>query len=909
MNAERLVFFMAGDSKDEVFMSLEDDEPVSNAVIPSKKEGAKPVKVEQDEPFLMAEIVDSTIVESLSGSFSVSWPLLGMDCPDCASKAMGALSHMKQVSSPHVSATSGEVRFDVQLEHGPLADVSSVLRSLGHAPDVEHHELVGVRGKSVAHRNAVPVQKLVRLFRQQPGVLDVEVSDDDRILIQLVANASKELVEARDRALNHVTGIEPRFAAARSNRLRPDQWRLIGGGIALPVLFLVILAEFMGLNHFIVGAIALPGVFVGGLQMFKEALASLKNRQMGFQVLTSLAVIGAGILGMWEEALIVAILVAFTAHLEGDALLKAREAMQGGLDRLPRTARKLTSDKVCIDPAAITPSTAFSLPMANQGLSLAMAAPSNQVGQDTEVVPIDLVHPGDRIEIRSGELIPADGRIIEGKGALDKAPLTGESVPVDVTVGDEIEAGLVLARGPVVCEVIAVGTETRLSGLIDAVHSFREAPPRLQSGIEKFTAIWVPFVLFGAFAVWYFIYPDDWKIILLLWVVSCPCALLLATPVPHAAALSSAAHKGVIVRGGDALERMARVNSVLLDKTGTLTSGRPTIGSIVMGKNRRKNSALQLMMGLEARSSHPYALAIVAHCEAEGAKAASLSQLNDIDAGVEGVHNGAKVAFIRPDKAKNMGIEVEASLAAAFKAAQSEGHGASLLAKDGVAIALATFVHDDTRHGSDRLIASLNSRNIRVEILSGDHQEAVSQFARSVGLPESAAHGGLSPEEKVKWVRNRSKSNVTMMVGDGFNDAAALAVADVGVAVGTGESVNLEAADILIPGDDPSMLTEMIDLARKAQRTLMQNLFFSVAITLTLVFAVVQQWYDQLWVGVLIHEASVILVILNGARLAQNGEALVLLKETLRTMIDDTKEAFSCFKQRYLSPKSDVPSV
>ena len=909
MSARRLVFFMAGDSKDEVFMSLEDDEPISKVKTPSKKKDAEPVNIQQDEPVLMGEIVDSTIVESLSGSFSVSWPLLGMDCPDCASKAMGALSHMKQVSSPHVSATSGEVRFDVQLEHGPLADVSSVLRSLGHAPDVEHHELVGVRGKSVAHRNAVPVQKLVRLFRQQPGVLDVEVSDDDRILIQLVANASKELVESRDRALNHVTGVEPRFAVARSNRLRPDQWRLIGGGIALPILGLVILAEFMGLNHFIIGAIAFPGVFVGGLQMFKEALASLKNRQMGFQVLTSLAVIGAGVLGMWEEALIVAILVAFTAHLEGDALLKAREAMQGGLDRLPRTARKLTADKVCIDPAAIATATGFSLPMASSGFSLAMAAAPNQATQDAEIVPIDLVHPGDRIEIRSGELIPADGRIIEGKGALDKAPLTGESVPVDVGVGDVIEAGLVLASGPVICEVIAVGTETRLSGLIDAVHSFREVPPRLQSGIEKFTAIWVPFVLFGAFAVWYFIYPDDWKIILLLWVVSCPCALLLATPVPHAAALSNAAHNGVIIRGGDALERMARVNSVLLDKTGTLTSGRPTVGSVVMGKNRRKNSALQLMMGLEARSSHPYALAMVSHCEAEGIKAASLSQLNDIDAGVEGVHKNAKVAFIRPDKATSMGIEVEDTLAKAFKTAQSEGYGASLLTKDGVAIALATFIHDDTRQGSDQLIASLKSRNIRVEILSGDHQEAVSQFARSVGLPESAAHGGLSPEEKVNWVRNRSKSNVTMMVGDGFNDAAALAVADVGVAVGTGESVNLEAADILIPGDDPSMLTDMIDLARKAQRTLMQNLFFSVAITLTLVFAVVQQWYDQLWVGVLIHEASVILVILNGARLAQNGEALVLLRETLRTMIADTKEAFSCFKQRYLSPKPNVSSV
>jgi Cd2+/Zn2+-exporting ATPase len=890
---------MGKEGEEEVFLSLEDD-----AATPKPAPAPTPAEPEpeEDTSYLMAEVVDTSMVEEATGAYTVSWPLLGMDCPDCAAKAMGALRHMKQVTEPNVSATSGEVRVSVDLERGPLSEVSSVLRSLGHAPDVEHHELVGVRAKAVAHRNSVPVAQLERVIRRQPGVLDAEVGDDDRILVQLVASAEQELVAARNRALEHLIGTEPKFATATSNRLRPDQWRLIGAGIALPVLLVVMVAELLGYHGVLIPVLALPGVLIGGLQMFKEALASLKNLQMGFQVLTSLAVIGAGILGMWEEALIVTILVAFTAHLEGDALLKAREAMQGGLDRLPRTARRINDGALCITPDT---------PIASQniGIALQMAtAPTlpmaSQAQPETETVPIDLIRPGDKIEIRSGELIPADGRILEGKGALDKAPLTGESVPVDVGVGDVIEAGLVLARGPVVCEVLAVGDNTRLSGLIDAVHSFREAPPRLHSGIEKFTAIWVPLVLFGAFAVWYFMFPDNWKIILLLWVVSCPCALLLATPVPHAAALSNAAHRGVIVRGGDALERMARVNHVLLDKTGTLTSGRPTVGEVVLGKQRRMNSALKLMMGLEARSSHPYALAIMDHCEEQGIQPAAIKGLTDIDAGVQGVHGSTSVAFIRPDKAAGMGVEVEASLMDAFEAAKENGHGASLLVKDNVGIAIVTFIHDDTRDGSGALIASLSERSVNVEILSGDHQSAVSEFARSVGLPESAAHGGLSPEDKVKWVKARSSSHVTMMVGDGFNDAAALAVADVGVAVGTGESVNLEAADILIPGDDPRMLTEMIDLARQAQRTLMQNLFFSVAITVTLVFAVIQQWYDQLWVGVLIHEASVILVILNGARLAQNGQALPLLKETLRTMVDDTKRAFASFKARYMPAKA-----
>ena len=890
----------------EVFLSLEDDPPAAAPVQPVEAEDTSSTGVEvaaDEAPALEADLLDTTVLSEATGSYTVSWPILGMDCPDCATKATRAMNQMKQVSNPNVSVTSGEVKLDIDLEVGPLFEISSVLRSLGHAPDVEHHELVGVKASAVAQRNGVPVQRLDRVIRRQPGVLDVEISDDDRILVQLVVTNDEALLASRRQGLESVLGRPPEFTEATSNRVRPDQWRLIGGGVALPVLIIVMIAEFLGYHGPLIPVLAAPGVAIGGVQMFKEAYGSLRSLQMGFQVLTSLAVIGACILGMWEEALIVTILVAFTVHLEGDALLKAREAMQGGLDRLPRTARKVSkTPEISVDNlgSIAAPSVGISLPMAPP------LAPVHSPAHHPEdnVVPVDLVHPGDLIEIRSGELIPADGRIVEGSGALNKAPLTGESVPVDVGVGDTIEAGLVLAQGPVVCEVLAVGDNTRLSGLIDAVHTFREVPPRLHSGIEKFTAVWVPLVLFGAFVVWYFAFPDDWKIILLLWVVSCPCALLLATPVPHAAALSNAAQSGAVVRGGDALERMAHVNHILLDKTGTLTSGKPKIGDVVLGKGRRQASALQIMMGLEARSNHPYALSIVEHCEAEGIKPANIKNLTDIDAGVAGKHGAAEVAFIRPDKAESMGVDVEDRLLQAFETAKSEGHGASLLVKDRVGIAVVTFVHDDTRDGSVELIAAMRERNINVEILSGDHQQAVSEFARSVGLPESAAHGGLSPEEKVQWVQARSSSHVTMMVGDGFNDAAALAVADVGVAIGTGEAVNLEAADVLIPGDDPRLLTNMVDLARQAQRTLMQNLFFSVFVTVTLVFAVVQQWYDQLWVGVLIHELSVIIVILNGARLAQNGESFKLLKQTLSTMLDDTKLAFSTFKSRYFPARN-----
>ena len=881
-----------GEGDSDVFFSLEDD-PIE---APSEPVEAPPSVVVNEPVAEKVEILDAEIVMQATGDYTVEWPLIGMDCPDCASKATKALNLMPQVSRPVVSATSGEVKLSVNLEKGALSEVSNVLRSLGHAPDTEHHHLKGVKAGNVAKRNNTTLRELKKLFRLQPGILDADIEKDGRILLQMVTSADQELLKKRDEAIEQVCGSEPRYVTTTSNRLRPDQFRLLGAAFALPLLLIIIALELVGIEGWIPAAIAIPGILVSSYQMFREAIASIVNRQLGFQVLTSLAVIGACGLMMWEEALIVAILVALTAHLEGDALMKAREAMQGGLDRLPRVARRVP-DKKSFTPSAIQIGIAPSM-------TASMSPAVDHAPSEPEQVPIDLLSIGDLIEIRSGELVPADGRIVEGRGALNKAPLTGESVPVDVEEGDFVQAGLVLARGPVVLKIEAVGEQTQLFELIEAVHTFRDEPPRLQASIEKFTSLWIPIVLFGAFGVYWFLYPDNWKIILLLWVVACPCALLLAAPVPHAAALANSAHMGAIARGGDVLERLAKVNHVFLDKTGTLTSGKPSIGKVVMAKGRRREASVALAAGIEVRSSHPYADALRAFAEEQNIQPVDVKKIKDVNAGIQAMRNKEEVLMLRPDALAEYNIEIPAELKKEVEHAETQGHGASVLAKGGKCVALFTFVHDDTRQGADELIPELHKMGIHVQILSGDQQGAVDRFASSVGLPKTDAFGNQSPEDKVAVVRSRSDIAVTMMVGDGFNDAAALAVADVGVAVGSGESVNVEAADVMIPGDDPRMLSDLLKLARRTERNFRQNLSFSILVTVTLVYAVINGFYDALWVGVLIHEASVILVILNGARLAEGTGTLTLVKNTFIAMWEATRVALETGRKQLREMRS-----
>ena len=358
---------MAGRDDEESFMSLE-DEVVKPIKSKTQKKAKKPVgKASEKFEVLDAEILDTTVVEQVGGKYEVDWPLIGMDCPDCASKAMRGLSHLKQVVDPEISVTSGEIKLTVDLDEGLMSQVSTVMKSLGHPPNVPLNLLSSTNAEVVAKRNNIQKKDVKRLMMRQPGILDVEITKDDEILLQMVPAPKKALIKARDDSLRNVIGIEPKFTEASTTRLRADQWRLFGGTIAIPILLLIFIGEFLGWSPIILGLIGAYGVLIGGLQMFHEAVASLYSKQMGFQVLTSIAVIGASILGMWEEALMVVILVAIAGHLENSALDNARELMQGGLDRIPRTARKI-----------LNPSIKLASPMQFNAFSVQSITPSIQ---------------------------------------------------------------------------------------------------------------------------------------------------------------------------------------------------------------------------------------------------------------------------------------------------------------------------------------------------------------------------------------------------------------------------------------------------------------------------------------------------------------------------------------------------
>ena len=895
------------DEEGEDFLILDDDEeetpvskkPEETPVLPSmpklpslrmpgflrRKAKEKPEPEPEPEIEAVAESATGVLDADLAadGVHEFEWAIRGMDCPDCAMKATRAVSRLPGIEQCRVSATEGSVRLSLDIGRGQVSRASSVLENLGHSPDVEWLGVVGLTPREVAARLGIERRALRSSLMDIPGILNVSL-DDGRIELQRLWLVDTALRAVSEQRMEAILGPGFTLSPSKSSKLRPDQIRLLGAAMTVPLILGVIAVERIhAVPDVLAAVIGAFGVLFAGYQMFQEAFASIQNRVLGFQILTSLAVFGAVYLQEWAEALMVVGLVGFAAHLEDRALLRARESMQGGLDRLPRRARLLDSK-----PEEGETRTLNVLQPETRSLVVANC-------HDEELTPVEAIEPGDMVEVRSGEVVPVDGVVVEGTGSIDKAPLTGEPIPIPVNPDDFVEAGLVLVRGPLVIRAQAGGDDTRLSSLIDLVRQYRDQPTRTQSAIESFTAIWVPLVMIGAPVIGYLVYGATSQAVLttlLLWVVSCPCSLLLAAPVPHAAALSAASSSGLVARGGDVLEAAAGVELALLDKTGTLTSGQPRMTGLFVSEEENELRVLQIAAGLEQRSNHPYARSILALAQERSLKPSNVTGLADGDAGVSGTLRGQQVMLGRADWLMDRGVEIPLDVDSALAGSRKAGHGSSVLAIDGRAVAAFGFAHDDAREGVDALISALRENNVTVEILSGDEQASVEAFAQRLGIPSSSCRGGVDPEGKAQWVSERSKARRTLMAGDGFNDAGALAAADVGVAVGSGEQVNLDAADVLIPGEDPRALAKFIDLSKRTRRAVSMNIAISVGITMLLVCVVLLGWEIKLAAGVALHEASALIVILNGMWVTGTGpQRMTTLVDLVRDLRDDLMEA------------------
>ena len=817
-----------------------------------------------DEPEILAD-----------GIIEFEWGLRGIDCPDCAMKATTVLKRMPGVTEVRVSATEGRVRVAMDISIGRTSRACTLLSGLGHTPDIGWEEIIGVTPSIVASTLGIDKNQLKNRILEVPGILDARFEDAK---IEIIRVPIKDL-RIRNYAgyrLNKILGGRLRTRPSSTIRLRDDQKQLIAAIMTVPSLFAVMLLSSSEVPSIVPASLTILTVMFAGQSMFKTAITSLFNMVLGFQFLTSLAVIGALLLTEWEEAIIVTGLVALASYIEERTLFEARKAMQGGLDRLPKSARVITESK---------------------GHSHSAGAGPHAAG----MTPIEDVLQGDIIEVRSGEIIPVDGTVIEGSGLINRSPLTGEPIPASVAEGDSVEAGLNLVRGPISIRTVEVGSKTRLYSLIEMVRKYRETPTSTQSIIERFTAVWVPLVL--ASSVAYGLYSGDMVATLILWVVSCPCALLLAAPVPHATALSAASTAGVVARGGDVIENIASVELAFLDKTGTLTSGQPTLEQIYTIRGVDQALALSIAAALEKKSNHPYADAVIAEAKKREIEPSDITSISDGDAGVKGIVDGCDAAFGASGWIKSSGFKINQRLGKIQKTASSEGLGSSLLALEGRTIALFTFRNDDLRIGADTLVSSLMANGVEVQILSGDQQLAVERFGQSLGIPNSRCRGDVDPEGKALLVEQMTAARTTLMAGDGFNDSGALATATVGIAMGSGEQINLDAADVLIPGQDPMIIAKLVDISKRTRKRVSYNIAISMGVTLLLVMTTLLGLNSSIAIGIALHEASVFIVILNGMLVKDSGESpFLVVRNVAGHLFRDSKEAFAIAMNSTMSP-------
>jgi len=813
------------------------------------------------------------------------------DCADCVRRLQEALRLHKGIEEAHVDQSGDPPR--LCLHYDPdllsLAEVERYARQEGIAVQQRYrHRELRLEGLDCADCAA----KLEKGVGRLDGVFYTTVDfAAARMRVEYdVERVDRTAIVGRIRRLGYDVAEEGRAQVVEAGpgglrgllafmwSRRRDSMTLLSGLL----IALAFVLETFGVPLPIAHAVYGLAIGVGGYHVARKGVTGvLINRELDINFLMTVAALGAMAIGAWEEGALVVFLFSLGETLEGYTMDRARNAIRSLMELAPAEATVLRACTDCAEHRGrpLPDGTTYE------------TGPCPWCEPHEERVPVDGLSVGDRVLVRPGERIPMDGRVLQGTSAVDQAPITGESVPVEKVPGDEVFAGTVNGGGALEVLVTRLAADSTISRIIHMVEEAQARKAPSQRWVDRFARYYTPAVVGLAVLVAAvppllfgqpFLEPSTgghgWLYrALALLIIACPCALVISTPVSIVSGISSAARRGVLVKGGAYLEAAGSLRVVAFDKTGTLTRGEPAVTDVVPLDGRSPEEVLALAASVESRSEHPLAQAIVAAARQRGVSFAPVRDFQALTGrGASGLLDGTRVYVGNLTLFADEDVPVPDSLRARVGLLEEEGKTTMVLAAAASPrwefwglIGVADTVRPDAREA----VAALKRLSIsRTVMLTGDNERTAAAVAAQVGVDEVRAN--LLPEEKVAAVEGLlAEYGRVAMVGDGVNDAPALARATVGIAMGGAATDQaLETADIVLMADDLSKLPFAIRLSRRALGVIRQNIGFSLLVKAAFM-ALALPGLTTLWMAVFADMGASLIVILNGMRLLRVREA------------------------------------
>lgn len=603
-------------------------------------------------------------------------------------------------------------------------------------------------------------------------------------------------------------------------------------GLTLIAIAIGLLAESGGAGQSLLLATNIIAYAAGGFYGAKTALESLLEGRIDVDLLMILAALGAAFIGQWREGAILLFLFSLSNVLQDYAIGRSRHAIRSLFVLHPKSAKV-------------------------------------KRGGGIATVEISKIRIGDIVLIEPGERIPVDGEVAAGNSAVDESPITGESIPVDKSAGALVYAGTLNRQGILDVRATRSAQNTTLSRIIQLVEEAQESKAPTQRFLDRFEQAYAKLIIIGVAlmivappALGLSDFESSFYRAMVLMTVASPCALVISVPSAFISAIAAAARIGVLFKGGASLEQLADVKVVAFDKTGTLTVGAPQVTGVVVNAPQAASDVIRTAASVEARSEHPLAKAIVEYARQSAVKLETPLDFEAIPGrGVRAMLGGRLVRVGRVSQLQR-DSSMPARLESERKRLEAEGQTVVAVLRDAEWLGLIALA-DKRRDDAAELVAELKRQGIAVAVLTGDNERAARLIARQVGIDQVFAE--LLPDEKARIIRRLQREHGPVaMVGDGINDAPALAVADIGVAMGgAGTDIALETADIALMGDRLARLLDAIRVSARAKRVVWQNISFSLAVIALLIVGIFAAQLP-LPIGVLGHEGSTVIVVLNG---------------------------------------------